>query len=349
MEQENKLEVVIKESGLDTSQADNLMKSFAGFYSQAREIVEKCKNISVTDVSQKDEMAKARESRLNLQHIRTDADKTRVKLKEQSLREGRAIQGVYNVLEALIKPVEENLEKQEKFAENLEKERLEKQFEERVEKLSKYVNDVSLYSLKDMADEVFENLLAGCKANFEKAQQEQKDAEEKQKEEQARQQKWHNRQIELAQLWDYIQEEVTANTSDEEYNKIIQQAKKDKKDYEDDQEKIRLQNIELQKQIDKDRKAKEEAENKLREEREAQLKKEADEKASADAKLKSDEEAKIKALLAPDIDKLLDFAKRIRTIEVPAVKSNSANTILAESLKLLIQVAETIEGKTSTL
>lgn len=344
MEQTNDLVIVINQSGLDTSKSESLMKSFAGYFTEAKEIAEKSKSIIVTDESQVDEMKKAREYRLKLKDIRVNADKTRAELKEQSLREGNAIQGVYNIIKALVVPVEEYLEKQEKFAEIKEQLRLEKQLNERVEKLSQYVNDVSLYSLKDMADEVFENLLAGCKANFEKAQQEQKEAQEKERIENEKRNTLRNRQNQLAPYSLFIKEKIDLDTTVDEFNKIYLKAIDDKKKYDLDQEAIRKQNEQLQKKIDDERKAKEQAEENLRKEKEAQAQKEADEKAKAEADKKAQEEIERQRLLAPDKEKILDFAIQLSKIEAPAVKSNEANQILSEALKIIITAVDTLQN-----
>ena len=344
MEQTNDLVAVINQSGLDTSKSESLMQSFAGYFSEAKEIAEKSKSIIVTDESQVEEMKKAREYRLKLKDIRVNADKTRAELKEQSLREGNAIQGVFNIIKALVVPVEEYLEKQEKFAEVKEQLRLEKQLNERVEKLSKYVTDVSLYSLKDMADEVFENLLAGCKSNFEKAQQEQKDAQEKERIENDKRNTLRNRQNQLAPYSLFINQEINLETSVDEFNKIYLKAIEDKKKYDQEQEAIRKQNIELQKKADADRKAKEDAERKLQEEKDAQAKKDADTQAKIEADKKAQEEADRQKLLAPDKVKILDFAIQLSKIEAPAVKSNEANQILSEALKIIITAVDTLQN-----
>lgn len=352
MDKNNELVLVIEQQGLDTSQADSLMRSFAGFYSQARDLVEKCKGISVTDISQKDEMLKAKELRGSLRDIRVEADKTRAKLKENSLREGRAIQGVYNVLEALIKPVEESLERQEKFAENLERERIEKQFVERVNKLSQYVSDVSLYNIKEMADEVFENLLAGCKVSWEKAQEEIKEAENREKQQQALEITRQLRKIEIAPYQDYLNEqkiETVISMGVDEYNFTLNNAKIAKKDYEEKQEKIRLDNIELQKKADDEKKKREEMEEKIRLEKEAQTKKEADEKAIAEAKIKADEEAKVKALLAPDKEKILTFAMELNKIILPAVESQKAKMILDGAMNMINDTIKMLQEEAKRL
>ena len=58
-------------------------------------------------------MQEARIARLALRDIRIQADKTRKALKEESLRYGKAVQGVYNVIEYLITPIEKHLEERE--------------------------------------------------------------------------------------------------------------------------------------------------------------------------------------------------------------------------------------------
>jgi CRISPR/Cas system CSM-associated protein Csm2 small subunit len=340
MDQENKLVEVIKESGLDVSKSDGLMKSFAGFYSQAREIVESCKDIQVTDETQKDLILNAKENRGKLRDIRLEADKTRIKLKEQSLREGRAIQGVYNVLEALIKPVEEHLEKQEKFAEFREKERKLKLLNGRIEELSKYVSDVSLYKLEDMADEVFDNLLSGCKSKFETAQKEQKEAEEREKQRLENEKIKQDRRIEFAPYKEYIDigDELVIDMGEKEYKLTLEKAKSNKKTYEENQEKIRIENKKLQDKIDADRI-----------EKEKQDKIKADEQAKIDADKKAQEEIERKKLLAPDKDKLLELADIIDKIQMPNVASDNAGSVIKETKAKLDFLTNLIREKAKQL
>ena len=298
----NQISTIVKQSGLQESKAETLMKSFTGYFGEAKTIVDQCKEIIVTSEDQVDLMQQAREARLKLKNIRNDCEKTRKELKEQSLREGRAIDGIANVIKALIVPVEEHLEKQEKYAEVQEELRVEKRLADRTEKLSKYVPDVTLYAIKDMDDEVFNNLLSGCKLSWEKAKKEEQDAEDKriadEKDEADRQEKIRLENIELKKEAD----------------------KKEK-----------ALEVERQKQADILRKANEEKEKveaKLRAEKEDQLKKERDEKSIADAKLKADEEAKVKALLAPDKEKLLRFASELALIKAPSVQNKESDLIL---------------------
>lgn len=352
MDKNNELVAVIEQSGLDTTKSDTLLKSFIGCYQKARQVVEESRGIQVTDESQKDEMAKAHELRMVLRDIRTkEIEPTRVKLKEQNLRENKAIDGISNILKALIVPAEEYLEKQERFAELKEAERKARVYGERVEKLSRYVSDVTLYNIRDMADEVFENLLAGCKASWEKA----KDDEEKAKlerEEELRKDKLEiSRKMELAPYIQFTRElSVDLRTLPEkEYKTILTTAKHQMMEYEAKQEETRKENEKLRKEAEENEKAlakeraeqaeklrklsaeKEKAEAKLRAEKEAQAKKEAEDKVAADAKVRVEEEAKRQALLAPDKEKLLNLAHTLQMLPFPAVESYKARGILEQT------------------
>lgn len=324
MDKNNQLVLMVEQSGLDVSKSESLIKSFAGFYQQASQLVEECKNILVTDESQKEEMVLAHDFRMKLANLRTkEIEPTRIKLKEQSLREGKAIDGISNILKALIVPVEEHLEKQEKFAEFKEAERKAGLYGERVEKLSKYVTDVTLYNIKDMADEVFENLLSGCKTSWEKAREDEAKAE--------------------------TERLATIETNRLEQEKIRLENDKLRKEAE---EKEKAMAIERAKQADKIRKLNEEKEKveaKLRAEKEAQEKKQAEEKAVADAKIKTEEEAKHKALLAPDKEKLLELANIIDKIEMPNVASDSAGSVIKETKEVLSHLTNLIREKSKTL
>lgn len=113
----NELAVVVQEIAVDNEIQQMLVERFTPFLEQARDWKEKAESLVVTDITQTHEMKMAREARLALREIRLSADKLRKELKEDSLRYGRAVQGVYNVIEAVISPIEKHLEHQEKFKE----------------------------------------------------------------------------------------------------------------------------------------------------------------------------------------------------------------------------------------
>jgi len=323
MAKQNELAQLVSGMDLQKPKIDSLMQGFTGYFSEARKIVDECKDINVSDEKQVDLMKQARESRLKLKEIRVNCEKTRKELKEQSLREGRAIDGIANVIKALIVPVEEHLEKQEKFAEVQEQLRLEKQLGDRVEKLSKYVADTSLYDLKDMADEVFNNLLAGCKQSWEKAKKEEDEAE--------------------------TEARRIADEETDRQEKIRFENEKLKKEAE---ERKRVAEIERQKYeevLRKANEAKKQAEAKLRAEKETQVKKEEEEKRMEDAKNKAEDEEKRKALLAPDKEKLLAFATELSVIKPPVVKSREADQVMQRVVKTLETVVTYLQDEAKKL
>lgn len=114
---EDKLTIIVRDSGLEATKARVLLTRFTDYFDIAAEWELKAKAIIVTDDTQTGDMQMARAGRLFLKDKRVAIEKTRKSLKEQSLREGKAIDGIANVLKALIVPIEEHLHKQEKFVE----------------------------------------------------------------------------------------------------------------------------------------------------------------------------------------------------------------------------------------
>lgn len=123
---ENQLQTIVQQSGLEKNKADFILKQFQDYFKIAAEWEDKAKTIIVTDASQKSEMEMARVGRLFLREKRIAVEKARKNLKEQALREGKAIDGIANVLKALIVPIEEYLDKQEHFVEIKAKEEAER-------------------------------------------------------------------------------------------------------------------------------------------------------------------------------------------------------------------------------
>lgn len=116
----------------------------------------------------------ARALRLKMRAIRVAADKTRKSLKEDSLRRGKAIDGVYNWLEYQLAPIEEGLEEIEKAEERKEVARKDALKALRTEELQAYC-DPQHYDLGNMPEDGYQQLLAGQKAA--KAERERQAAE----------------------------------------------------------------------------------------------------------------------------------------------------------------------------
>lgn len=300
----NKLVAVVQTAELDQNKTDQLMKTFGGFYREAKFVVDDFKALKVAGVDDTDTMQKAREARLELARIRVKANKTRKQLKEQSLREGRAIQGVYNIIEALIKPVEQHLLEQEQYAERIKAEEEARIEAQRHAKLSQYTDDADLQSLhpNDLSNESFEKLLETYKFAFEAKKKAEAEAE---KERQAK---------------------IEADRKEQE--RIRKENERLKKEAEKREKSEAKKRAEEAKKLEKERKAREAAEAKLKAEKEAREREEREAREAAEAKKKAEEEAKRQALLAPDRDKLFELQKQIAALEFPAVKTKEAQDVL---------------------
>ncbi len=112
---DNKLEVIVQESGLDKSKAQIILDTFKDSFEIAAHWEREAKEIIVTDGTQVAAIEKAKEGRIALSAIRIKIEKTRKQQKEQSLREGQAIDGIAKTLTAVIIPIEDYLREQEKF------------------------------------------------------------------------------------------------------------------------------------------------------------------------------------------------------------------------------------------
>lgn len=240
MTDQNQIVAVIEQSDLPKPKVQALMETFAPAFQEAKGIVEVARKINVTSETDIEGMQLARENRLKLKAIRTSIEKTRKDLKEQSLREGRAIDGAANIIKALIVPVEEHLEQQEKFAELLEEKRLNERYQNRLNLLTPYVSDTSLYKLKEMSDAAFDNLLNDCKTAHEQKIAAEQKAEAERLENERKQKVFTERRIELAPYTDFITKFVdhftlSLETTQEEFDKVLAGAKKLKTEHEAEQ------------------------------------------------------------------------------------------------------------------
>lgn len=318
---ETSLVAIVKEQNLEPTKSEVLLSKFTTYFEQAKELEQKARTIVVTDVAQVAEMKQAREARLMLKGIRVEAEKTRVSLKEQSLREGKAIDGIANVIKALVVPIEEYLENQEKFAERIEEERKAKILNERTFAVSQYVLDTSVYNLRDMNDDGFAQLIA----SLETAKQLQLEAEKKAQEELNR-----------------IESERKA-----EEERIRKENEELKKEREAREKEIAIERAkaeaELKKQEEarqKEREAREKVEAELRKKEEDEKKAKAEAEAKVIAERLAQEEEERKALLAPDKEKIAAYAQRIKELEAPKGLSKEAQAIIDQAEKELLATVQ---------
>lgn len=193
IEQPNQLAKIVQSSNLAKVDADTLRESFTPHFESTHMLLAESTAIRVTDATQVSEIKASRAMRLKLKDVRVAADKTRKALKEDSLRKGKAIDGIYNVLMLALEPEEQRLLEQEQFAERAEAARKAKLQAERAEVLVSLGADPSLYALGEMNEQAYTQLRDGIKAaNAARIEAERKaeeariEAERKKAEEQAR-------------------------------------------------------------------------------------------------------------------------------------------------------------------
>lgn len=351
---------ILDQSGLEKAQTAPLIDKFGVFYTDAIKLTVQSKAIVIKDISQVEEMKQSREFRLKLKKIRTDADKVRIEMKEPFLRGANAVQSAYNGVEKITKEEEKRLEDQEKFIENLEKQRLQALAEKRAKELQMFEVDTQFYNLGDMDENAYQQLLAMSKTAFEAQKAKEAQEEKERQEAEEKENLFRERQLALAPYQSFTKEILTLETKEDDFNRILQEAKKAKKIYDDEQENIRKENEKLRKEAQEKEKQAAEQEQKRQEElkkaqdeadkakKALEDKQEAERQAKiAEEKKKADDElavlkAEKEARLAPDKDKLRsiygktkEFILQIKEInlvnpEAEAIKNDLVNSLVSQ-------------------
>lgn len=149
---------------------------FKEFEEKAIEWKEKAESLVVTDASDTDLMASAREARLALRQIRIGVNHKHAELKEEALKTGQTLDAIRRRLVGLIEPLESHLQEQEDFVAIKEREAKEQLTNERIALLEPYIGEqASLMSLGDMDEAVFNTVLEGQKAAQKQKEQEEAD------------------------------------------------------------------------------------------------------------------------------------------------------------------------------
>ena len=155
------LEKAVSETGLAPDGVQSLRNAFAPHFVKFHELATSAANVPPTSPKV------AGALRLEFKRLRIAAEKTRKELKEDSLRRGKAIDGVNALLEYQLVPLEQAMEKIEKAAEIAEAARLKALKEVRAKELAPYIIDPSIYPLDTMTEEQWKQLFDGSKAMHE--------------------------------------------------------------------------------------------------------------------------------------------------------------------------------------
>ena len=341
------LAVIVKESGLEPTKAQVILDKFQDYFSIAAEWETKAKSIVVVNETQRADMDMARVGRLFLREKRITIEKTRVELKAQALREGKAIDGISNVLRALFEPIEEYLDKQERFVElkafaEAELARQEAERKAAMDLIAKQEAEakekerlrVENEKLKKEAEAKERERLAVAKKQQEadaKAESERKALEARGKAEKDALEAKAKAEREALEAKNRAEREAAA---------------KKQKEIED---KARAEKEKAQKLADaklaKERQAKEKIEAELRAKEAAEKARIAEEEAKEKARIEEAERAEEAKNSASDKDKIDQIIKDIEAITMPAVKSKKAKATIKVVEQLLKNLVDSIKAR----
>jgi hypothetical protein len=323
---------IIEQSGVEKTKAQAVLEQFSEFFEKASEWEQKTKSLVITDASQKEEMKLARNARLRLRDIRVAADKKKKDLKEGILVEGRLIDGIYNIIVGITKPLEASLLEKEKWVERQEEKRKEAFRAERAEKLEPYDIDTSFYDLASMTDEAFGQLLENSRLAQEARIEAQRKAEE---ERIAREIAAAGERAKAAAEVARLKAEAEAREKEiakerakiEAERKASEEAARKEREARESAEKAEREKQEAAIQKARQEAARAQYELRMKEETEAQAK--IKEAALLEAQRRAEEEERKRLEAAGDKEKLSAYFDQVLSLEVPTVKSNEATDILA--------------------
>lgn len=344
--------------GLEPITEKSLKEAFATYFEQAETWRAKALAIQVSSADDKTAMAAAREARLELKGIRVAAEKARKRLKEDSLRKGRAIDGIYNMLEFAIKPLEEHLESQEKYALRLEMERMEKLRQDRLAQLEG-LDHTPAVDLGQLTEDQWRGMLQDAKDLHElKKERERKAEEERIAREKAEAEERERIRLENERL----KVELAAQEENARMERLREQALREVERQKAEAERAKLEAERLAAE-EVARKEREAAEAKARAEREAREKAEAEARALREAEeqrqraeaerqaaeARAAKERARRERAAPDKTKLAAFGERLLQLELPECKSEDGTAVLAEIEAKLIWLNEWINDRLSKI
>jgi hypothetical protein len=253
----NKIDELIGTGVIEKTKGDYIKEKFQDFTQSIEEWSEKANAIVVTDETQKEIMAEAREGRLLLKAKRIEVEKVRKSLKEQSLNEGRLIDSVAKYLTGLIEPAEKHLELQEKFIEIQDQNKRIKLKTDRTELLQPYkeVIDPSSIQLDLITEEAFTTILNGAKFSLENKKAEALRVEKERLENDRKQKLFQERRLQIVEYKQFYNSEtdliLTTETEQSKFDSLIKDLVFRKEEHLQAQAKLAKENEALKKQNEK--------------------------------------------------------------------------------------------------
>jgi hypothetical protein len=245
---------------------------------------------------------RAKRLRLDISKIRINADKAHKEAKEESLRVGKAIDGIRNIIKYAVIDKEEGLKNIENYYENIERERIAALQAERENILSNYDIDGSNEKLGEMADDVWYNYEIGIRTQFGmKKAAERKAAVEREERERAERERQEQIRIENEKLKiELEQQRREKEAAEREHQAALEQQRREKEAAENEKQAI----LRAQYEEQRERQRKIEIEQEEEKERQHRLR------------------------TAPDIEKIKALLNDITSISIPVLADNKLSGII---------------------
>lgn len=155
----NPLARIVQESGIETVKANLIVDTLGPLAIEAADLIQKSKDIIVTDATQVSEMKAACTARKAIKDVRGRAEKGRKELKSDVLVLSRLIDSCGNLIKDECEKAETRLQESEEFAIRKEAERKAATKKAREAILAPFGIDVTFYNLADMPEATFTELL----------------------------------------------------------------------------------------------------------------------------------------------------------------------------------------------
>jgi len=338
---ETALAKIVEENNLPKATAELALGQFTVFLHHAAKYEAQATAINVTSSDQLEEMAEARKVRLGLKSIRVEAEKRRKCLKAESFRFGKAIDGMANIVKAIIVPLEEHLDRQERFTEIKEAKALRELTEKRRAEIQALGVDPLMYRLGPMTDEEYQAVYNGIIA-----EKKQREAAEKRAEDDriAAEKAEEERQRKIQEENDRLKAEAVERDKQAEAERVEREARE-----KEEREKREAIEAKRNREIEKERRAQEAILKKEREAREAVEAAESARRAEEARKVEEGRKAALKAQRAPDKAKLSQLVIDLAAFPLPTMKTKAGESVIDAVSQDLSKLIAFINQEVGTL
>jgi len=257
------VKVDAQEYGLTEELAKNIKDQFSPMLNKMVELENEFNEVMSLPIDDIETSKRAKELKQKYVKVRTGTSEIHKQQKAFFLNGGRFVDGWKNAQIFASQGKEEKLEYIEKYAENIEKERVEKIHNERVDMIRPYVDDVTTLYLGTMEDDVWDAYYFAKKSGYENRMEAQRKAEEERRQIEAKLKLGSERKLHIQEegLWGLLYDEEKAMDfsvmTELFYNRLLNDLELRNKAKEEESNRIRMENQKLAEQ-----KAKAEAESK---------------------------------------------------------------------------------------